>query len=248
MNYDEKLWTRLVTPAFILSPIRSGSTLLRCILNSHSLVCAPHELHLSDLKVGSTSEYLEMSLEALRLDCEHLKYLLWDRIYHAILKSSGKKILVDKSPGYVLNWGDLRAIWPKARFIILRRDPAAIVRSIVEARDGRREAEAVQQVCHWVDALEEARKAIPDNFSLSYEALMSNPADIVSDLCAFLGVSFEETMLDYGKYDHGPFVYGIGDWGDKIKSGHLHQPNLIRASVADWPNLSQACKLWNYPE
>jgi len=38
---------RLVAaPVFILCTLRSGSTLLRVLLNSHSQIHAPHELHL----------------------------------------------------------------------------------------------------------------------------------------------------------------------------------------------------------
>jgi hypothetical protein len=38
---------RLLTgPTFVLSSVRSGSTLLRLILDSHPEICSPHELHL----------------------------------------------------------------------------------------------------------------------------------------------------------------------------------------------------------
>ncbi|MFJ8165549.1 hypothetical protein ACIRBY_32180 [Streptomyces sp. NPDC096136] len=39
---------RLVpSPVFLLSAVRSGPTLLRCVLDSHSRLHAPHELHLT---------------------------------------------------------------------------------------------------------------------------------------------------------------------------------------------------------
>src|SRR3954470_10054533 len=44
--------SRLVrSPVFVLSSVRSGSTLLRVLLNSHSQIRAPHELHLRTLQV-----------------------------------------------------------------------------------------------------------------------------------------------------------------------------------------------------
>ena len=43
---------RLVTaPTFILSSVRSGSTLLRLLLDSHPDICAPHEMHLRGIGV-----------------------------------------------------------------------------------------------------------------------------------------------------------------------------------------------------
>lgn len=38
-------------PVFILSPVRSGSTLLRSMLDAHSLIHAPHESHVRRLAV-----------------------------------------------------------------------------------------------------------------------------------------------------------------------------------------------------
>ncbi|XDO64283.1 sulfotransferase [Streptomyces sp. RLB1-33] len=43
---------RLVdSPVFVLSSVRSGSTLLRVLLNSHSQIRAPHEMHLRTVHV-----------------------------------------------------------------------------------------------------------------------------------------------------------------------------------------------------
>src|SRR3954467_12084339 len=39
----------LEQPVFVLSSIRSGSTLLRVLLNSHTAIHAPHELHLGGI-------------------------------------------------------------------------------------------------------------------------------------------------------------------------------------------------------
>src|SRR4051794_31928034 len=69
-------------PAFILCTVRSGSTLLRVLLDSHSQIHSPQELHLRDLAVESKSHYADRSLTALGLDVTALQYLLWDRLLH----------------------------------------------------------------------------------------------------------------------------------------------------------------------
>src|SRR3712207_1916359 len=68
---------RLIQPVFVLSSARSGSTLLRMILNSHSEVYAPHELHLSLLKVEMTTPAVQKSMAALGFDEVDLAHLLW---------------------------------------------------------------------------------------------------------------------------------------------------------------------------
>ena len=74
---------RLVkAPAFVLCSVRSGSTLLRVLLDSHSQIVSPQELHLRDLGVQLRSDYAEQALLELGLDTKEIEYLLWDRVLH----------------------------------------------------------------------------------------------------------------------------------------------------------------------
>ncbi|MBM0274501.1 sulfotransferase [Micromonospora tarensis] len=96
---------RLVTsPVFVLSSIRSGSTLLRCILNTHSQLHAPHELQLVDLAVGIESRFARLAMEVAVLGTRELEHLLWDRVLHRELLRSGKPIVIDKTPTNLLRW------------------------------------------------------------------------------------------------------------------------------------------------
>src|SRR3954447_5405486 len=69
----------LEAPAFVLCSVRSGSTLLRVLLDSHSRICAPHELHLRDISVAIRTEYADRALREVGLEPSRLEYLLWDR-------------------------------------------------------------------------------------------------------------------------------------------------------------------------
>src|SRR3954449_5059446 len=53
------------SPAFILSSVRSGSTLLRVLLNSHSQIHSPHELHLRHIEVQLTAKFAAKSLKEI---------------------------------------------------------------------------------------------------------------------------------------------------------------------------------------
>src|SRR6266508_2070233 len=89
---------RLVpSPIFILSSIRSGSTLLRCVLNSHTDLHAPHELHLTDLHVITDQHNAKLALRKMELDSTELENLLWDRILYRQLSLSGKAQIVEKT-------------------------------------------------------------------------------------------------------------------------------------------------------
>ncbi|GGY99057.1 hypothetical protein GCM10010365_17180 [Streptomyces poonensis] len=105
---------RLVeNPVFVLAPVRSGSTLLRMLLDSHSRIRAPHESHLRSVEVGLTPGFSERSMRELDLDRTELEHLLWDRVLHRELERSAKDVLVDKTPGNVWVWERLRYAWPR---------------------------------------------------------------------------------------------------------------------------------------
>ncbi|MFD8212331.1 sulfotransferase [Streptomyces sp. NPDC059697] len=53
------------SPVFVLSSVRSGSTLLRVLLNSHSQIRAPHEMHLRTVHVHLSRDFTADAMRAL---------------------------------------------------------------------------------------------------------------------------------------------------------------------------------------
>ncbi len=205
-------------PVFVLSGIRSGSTLLRCVLNSHSRVYAPHELHLTGLRVAVDSPYAELAMDAAGLDSRELEHLLWDRLLHDLLVESGMDTIVEKTPGNAPAWRRLAGCWPAARFVFLLRDPADVLASALSARPDRTATETTEIVLDLLDAVAEARAELPGH-QVRYEDLVADPAGTVAGLCAFLELPYEPAMLDY----QVPTVLepGIGDYTEKIRTGRI---------------------------
>lgn len=213
---------RLVeSPVFILCSVRSGSTLLRVLLNSHSEICAPHELHLQTIEVRIRQEYAADVLRTIGLPRRELEYVLWDRILADFLERSGKSVIVEKTPSSVVSWPRLREAWPNARYIFLLRHPESIVESSLkrDRRPGARRT-AVDNTLRFVEALEEARHEL-DGHTLRYEDLTNDPEGELRRVCSHLGVAFEATMLDYGSQDHGLFRPAFGDTSEKLRSGRV---------------------------
>src|SRR6478752_6235359 len=66
---------RLVArPAFVLCTLRSGSTLLRVLINSHSQLHAPHEIHLRYISASIEKKPSERSMKEMGLDEQGLTY------------------------------------------------------------------------------------------------------------------------------------------------------------------------------
>jgi hypothetical protein len=233
----------LERPAFVLSSVRSGSTLLRVLLDSHPSIHAPHELHLRDVQVKLRTRVARRSLKELGLGQRQLRYLLWDRLLQRVLAESGKAVLVNKTPSDVFIAGRIRECWPDARFIFLLRHPAAIARSRHATRPQDSEERNLEMVLRYGEALEAARGTF-DGHTVRYEDLTREPEAELRRLCAFLEVPYAPEMLDYGRYEHGRFRPGLGDWKEKIRSGSVlpaapdpdpgEVPEPLRALAAAW--------------
>ncbi len=233
----------LERPAFILSSVRSGSTLLRVLLDSHSQLHAPHELHLRDLAVTIRSKPATKSMEELGLDSQHLEYLLWDRLLHRELEQRGKRFLVNKTPTDVFVAERIRECWPDARFIFLLRHPASIARSRGEARPQDSLEQNVATIRKYADALEHARSTWP-GLVVRYEDVTADPEAELRRICAHLDVAFESRMLEYDRFDHGRYRVGLGDWTDKIHSGVIHPATPAPEEVP--AELRDLCSAWGY--
>jgi hypothetical protein len=236
---------RLVAaPVFIMCTLRSGSTLLRVLLDSHSQLHAPHELHLRYISVGLDQIWSERSMKEMGLDQERLEYLLWDRILHRELSGSGKRQIVDKTPNNIFIADRLKTAWPDARLVFLLRHPAAIARSRKavkgEEYDEEKNLGLIKRYCETLEAVRQTY----DGHTLRYEDLTADPEGETRRLCEFLGVPWEAGMLEYGRFDHGRYRAGLGDWADKIKTGSVQKPEPPPPEVP--PALRDACIAWGY--
>ena len=139
-------------PLFIIGTERSGSNLLRLILNAHSRIAIPHPPHLMKYLAPQAAGYGDLSQDAamLRVIDDALTIIdahifPWDypldrlallaaapersvfgvvaAIYEAVRAAEGKPRWGNKSTFMVHYVDEVRAVYPDARFILLVRDP-----------------------------------------------------------------------------------------------------------------------------
>jgi hypothetical protein len=238
---------RLVrSPVFVLSSIRSGSTLLRCLLNSHPRICAPHELHVAELQVDLATRYVQLAMDVAGLDRDELTHLLWDRVLHQQLTATGKAVIVDKTPSNVLVWRRIADCWPAARYVFLLRHPTRILASALEVRAPDKTVEDVHAMVEdFVGAMQDAMAHL-DGLTVRYEDLTHDPAGVTRQVCDLAGVEWDPAMLDYGAHDHGPFVPGIGDFTSEIRSGRIIPETTVVDPAAVPETLRPAARAWGY--
>jgi amino acid adenylation domain-containing protein len=143
---------------FILSPPRSGSTLLRVMLAGHPQLFAPPELELLSFNTlaerqaafaGRDRFWLEGSVRAImalkscdaataaRIMAEYEAAGLTVQQFYRLLQTWSGKTLVDKTPSYALDRAILEraeADFAQAKYIHLLRHPYGMIRSFEAAR------------------------------------------------------------------------------------------------------------------
>lgn len=235
----------LEAPVFILSSVRSGSTLLRVMLNSHSQICAPHELHLMGVRTRLTSRHAKMAMAELGLDEEQLEFLVWDRLMHRELVHQGKRILVEKTPSNIMMWRKLLRGWPDARFIFLIRHPGAVTESWQRGRPRRTREEVIAEVNNYMTRVERARTE-NEGLTVRYEDLTADPEREMRRICEYLGIEYEPTMVNYGSKGHGKFTVGLGDWSPLIKSGKVQPAKPLPPAEQIPEVLIPIARKWGY--
>ena len=202
---------------FIVGVARSGTTLLRLQLDAHPDLAIPPETAFGDVlrhageRELSRDELLD-ALSALptwpdlgveRGELAEAFELTPDwsigaglrAYYRAYAAGHGKTRWGDETPGHASRLGLLAAALPEARFIhVIRdgRDVAASLRGL--PGDGGIPAIAA----HWRDTLWRARRAgatLPHYAEVRYERLVAEPEEVLRELCTYLELDFDESML-----------------------------------------------------
>jgi protein-tyrosine sulfotransferase len=133
-------------PVFVLSPARSGSTLLRFILDSHPELACPPETNVALAckylaNTWSVLEIAQLSAAARRASepaiPQHILAAIRESVQSAFepyLKSTGKTRWCDKSPDSCWDAELLAQVYPEASFICLYRHCMDMIMSAVETR------------------------------------------------------------------------------------------------------------------
>lgn len=206
---------------FVVGSARSGTTLLRLMLNAHPDVAVPPESRfVTELWTDKTNVSVELFLqrldghrlfrawelpiEAVRAELGAVEYAPYPEAilaaYRAYARSAGKSLFGDKTPRYIEHIPLLDRLFPAARFVHLVRDGRNVALSYADVPFGpktvaRAAALWAERVSKGIDAgrsLEAGRY-----IELRYEDLVEDPAGEIKTLCDFLELSFDSAMLDY---------------------------------------------------
>jgi len=191
------------TPIFIGGSPRSGTTLLRAIVNSSAtMVCGP-ELRVIPALCALSHQIEQGSLDVLQDHYgmnQSALHQQFAQTIHAFLKplgeSSGKRV-AEKTPANILHFPHLRQLFPTSPLVSIVRDGRDVVSSLLSMdwTDSRTGApmdittDARLAAHQWVQSVEAGEQMANDNahYQLRYEDLVADPHAVIGQLFDFLG-------------------------------------------------------------
>lgn len=196
-------------PIFLVGSERSGTTLLRLMLDHHPRIAFNGESEYVVRQISEGGAYPEIG--------RYSKWLSSDRIFQ------GSRLRIDESLGFVGLVNDflnqirlrnnkemigatvhyrfrmLRTIWPRARYVYLYRDGRDVANSVVHMGWA---GNAYVAADRWLNAeieWDELRGMLrPDDWiEVRFEDLIAGTRLQLERICGFLGVEYSERMFDY---------------------------------------------------
>jgi len=191
---------------FIVGCQRSGTTMLRLMLDSHPRIsCGPETRFLEDLEriVGDDWKRLQQFGFTQEEWLARLR-TFFGGIQADYARSRGKARWADKSPRYALHIPFLHQLFPDAQFVHVIRDGRDVA---VSHRKRFGYWSSVKSSVKWPRYIKAARGAgaslSPDTYhELRYDQLVADPEATLRSLLAFLGEEWDPTLLDFTRASH----------------------------------------------
>ena len=207
-------------PIFLLCYARSGSTLLRYILDTHPEICAPPELHLLHTArqllwvythtasvPGETPDPEARARYAARRTEQTISTLMNEYAHRA-----GKRLWCEKSVASVDCLDVLDTVYPAARVVCLHRQALDVVASCTEAARSRQGGFGFEPYMartpdnaldgladYWIDKtrriLEYERLNPGRCFRIRYEDIVNHGHSALAGLFDFLGLDWNRDIL-----------------------------------------------------
>jgi protein-tyrosine sulfotransferase len=208
-------------PVFIVCTARSGSTLLRYLLDSHPEIVCPPELDLSMLLDRACAPWTRrdemrgvkpsapgrLSTEACRRGRKVV-----DEVMAAFAADAGASVFVDKSLSTATYLPRVSQCYPDASYLFLYRYPLDVIASAIETfrwgirsyigrwvnEDTSNFVAAIGQ--YWIDQTSEMvsfeKSCSVAHARVRYELLCSDPSGTLKDVFNFLELGYDKKLIE----------------------------------------------------
>jgi len=266
---------------FVVGAPRSGTTLLKRMLDAHPEIAMTPETwwitRFYKRRIGVTAEgrvtpeivprlMEDRRFLRLGLDMDAVGRLVQrgaalsypdfvSGVFDLYGRGVGKRLVGDKTPGYVRNLSLLHSLWPRANIVHIIRDGRDVWLSIrgwakaqrtVGHYESWQEDPAATAALWWkwhVGLGREAGRTLPPERyrEIRYEDLVRNPAEQCAEICSFLDVPYDASMLRYhegranvpSKHPWFPPTAGLRDWRSQMPGEEVERFEAVAGDLLD---------------
>jgi hypothetical protein len=215
------------SPIFIVGVPRSGTTLLRVLLDSHSQILALPETPWVSGAYGGPLSLRQLLLDladgpygaARNVAGVERKHILaagaqfLEQLLEPALKARDKSVLAFKTPSDIPHLEFLVDLLPDAHYIHITRDGRDVAMSQLSKKGsfflelrGYRRLSYANVFRRWMEWEKKARAVLYRGnlkvLHLRYEDLVADPGKEMQRAMSFVGLPFEASMLDYAAQSH----------------------------------------------
>ncbi len=231
-------------PVFLVGTERSGTTLLRLMLDHHPKLAFQFESEYMVEFVGDHGELPDAQTVVGRLSTDRIFQLtgfssdisgdylgLVNDWLEQKRRRDGKPIV---GATIHTHFDRIPYLWPNARYIHLIRDARDVARScVVMGWYGN----AYAATDHWLEAMrcwDSLGGRVPEQHRIEvrYESLITHPVETLTEICKFLGVDYDQAVFDY--IDGSTYSYPdpklIHQWVGKMPEDELR---MVEGKLGD---------------
>ncbi len=253
---------------FVCGVTRSGTTLVRLMLDAHPELAIPGETHWVPKLIKSVERSKQAPDDLADLIIDHKRWgdfhldadELRTRIravdppnaadvirafYLLYAEREGKRRYGDKTPGYVQEMPRLQRVLPEARFIHIIRDGRDVSLSHLRMNWGPETyAESARL---WRNRIRKARKQAPqiEHYTeIHFEDLVSDTEGVLRKVCEFVELEFDPAMLDYHERAEGRLAEKARELPRKNRPNQPAEARLESHKLAKEPPRSDRIGMW----
>jgi len=251
----------MVTPLFMFSLPRSGSTLLQRVLAADHHIASVAEpwvllpfvyaLREEGIRAEYGHPFARMALQDFFLELPNGKQDFLSAVGSAVRELYGKTIktgkaryFLDKTPRYALIADDIIEIFPDGKFIFLWRNPLAVIASIIETWGAGKwnihmyEVDFFKSLPELIDTY---RSHAENVLALQYESFLSDPEKELGRIQEYLELEINREVLTTFSQVH--FKGQLGDpTGSKTFQAITAAPLTTWRSVLNTPFRKMWCR------
>ena len=222
-------------PLFVLGAHRSGTSLVRRMLNAHpEISCPPESFFIAHYAAMLDDGFCIAGYDGFGYDREAMRKDLADKasaLHEALRIARGKSIWADKTPRYLDDAEAIDRLFAgKPRYLLVYRHPLDIIHSLFKRGWKQNDIEddfesALAYVREAIERLDAFHANHPERCArIEYGALCADTAGVLRVALEKIGLDYHPAMLEFGSKQHN---FGLED---PVIRGNLE----IKPSAGAW--------------